>query len=83
MSLKYGPYDQRGYPTVDPEAVERFWSFHGWTRHPLDLAWEFDTRADLDAVVRIELPTAVAGDVLSSYDGTSIDYAVNLWSRSY
>ena len=41
------------------------------------------TRADLDAVVRIELPTAVAGDVLSSYDGTSIDYAVNLWSRSY
>jgi SAM-dependent methyltransferase len=79
----FGRWFARGYPTVDPEAVERFWSARGWTRYPLDLAWEFDTRADLESVVRIELPTAVADDVLSSYDGTSVDYAVNLWSRQY
>ena len=79
----FGRWFARGYPTVDAETVERFWSSRGWTRHPLDLAWERDTRADLEAVVRIELPTAVADDVLASYDGTSVDYAVNLWSRQF
>ena len=79
----FGRWVARGYPKVAPEAVERFWSSRGWTRHPLDLAWEFDTRADLEAVLRIELPTAVADHVLSTYDGTSVDYAVNLWSRQY
>ena len=68
---------------VDPAAVERFWSGRGWTRHALDLAWAFDTRADLEAVVRIELPTDLAEDVLATYDGTSLDYAVNLWSREF
>ncbi len=79
----FGRWFARGYPMVDADAVERFWSARGWTRHPLDLAWEFDSRAELEAVVRIELPTAVAEDVLSSYDGTSVDYAVNVWSRQF
>jgi len=79
----FGGWFRRGYPMVDPDAVERFWSGRGWTRHPLDLAWEFDSRADLEAVVRIELPTTVAEDVLSSYDGARVDYAVNVWSRQF
>lgn len=79
----FGGWFLRGYPTVDPEQVERFWSYRGWTRHPLDLAWEFDSRADFEAVVRIELPTELAEEVLASYDGSSVDYAVNLWSRQF
>jgi SAM-dependent methyltransferase len=79
----FGGWFARGYPMVDPDAVERFWSIRGWSRHALDLAWEFDTRADLEAVVRIELPTDVAEAVLAAYDGTSVDYAVNLWSRRF
>jgi len=79
----FGRWFARGYPMIDAGAVERFWSARGWTRNPLDLAWEFDSRADLEAVVRIELPTSVAEDVLSSYDGTSVDYAVNVWSRQF
>ncbi len=79
----FGGWFRRGYPMVDPAAVERFWSGRGWTRHALDLAWAFDTRADLEAVVRIELPTDLAEDVLATYDGTSLDYAVNLWSREF
>jgi SAM-dependent methyltransferase len=79
----FGRWFARGYPMVDPVAVERFWSDRGWSRHPLDLAWAFDTRADLEAVVRIELPTGLAEKVLASYDGTTVDYAVNLWSRQF
>jgi len=79
----FGGWFRRGFPTVDPDAVERFWSTRGWAREPLDIRWEFTSRADFEAVVRIELPTAVAEDVLASYDGCSVDYAVNLWWRDF
>jgi SAM-dependent methyltransferase len=79
----FGSWFRRGFPEVDPAAVERFWSGRGWERHPLDIRWEFASRADLEAVVHIELPTAVARDVLASYDGTGVDYAVNLWVRGF
>src|SRR5687768_13047691 len=61
----FGGWFRRGYPTVDPDAVERFWSLRGWTRTPLDIDWRFDTRADLEAVVRIEFTPAVADEILT------------------
>jgi SAM-dependent methyltransferase len=79
----FGGWFRRGFPDVDPDAVERFWTTRGWSRERLGLAWTFDTRADLEAVVRIELPTAVAEDVLRHHDGTTVDYAVNLWWRRW
>ncbi|GAB3248076.1 class I SAM-dependent methyltransferase [Nocardioides dilutus] len=75
----FGAWFRRGYPKVDPVAVERFWSTHGWTRTPVDMGWRFGSRADLEAVVRIELPTAVAESVLAEHAGLEVDYAVNLW----
>ena len=54
------------------------------SRERLEIAWTFDTREDFEAVVRIELPTAVAEDVLAEHpDATGVDYAVNLWWRRY
>ncbi len=79
----FGRWFRRGYPAVDPVAVERFWARHGWTRTPLDLAWRFDSRSDLEAVVRIELTPEVADAVLAEHEGTTVDYAVNLWSKDY
>ena len=80
----FGAWFRRGYPHLEPpEVIERFWSMRGWTRTPIDMGWRFPSRADLEAVVRIELPTPVARDVLASYDGTCVDYAVNLWVRGY
>jgi SAM-dependent methyltransferase len=79
----FGDWFRRGFPDVDPAAVERFWTTHGWSRERLDLGWAFDTRADLEAVVRIELPTALAEDVLAGHPGTTVDYAVNLWWRRW
>lgn len=77
----FGRWFRRGYPSVDPAAVERFWSTRGWTRVPLDARWSFARREDLEAVVRIELPGGVADAVLAEHTGLEVDYAVNLWWR--
>ncbi len=54
----FGRWFRRGYPNVDPESVDRFWSTRGWRRTPVDIEWRFDTRADLESVVRIEFPVS-------------------------
>jgi ubiquinone/menaquinone biosynthesis C-methylase UbiE len=79
----FGRWFARGYPMVDPVAVERFWSTNGWVRRPIDMGWSFESRSDLEAVVRIELPPAVADEALASHTGTDVDYAVNLWWRHF
>jgi hypothetical protein len=71
---------------VGPETVERFWSSHGWSRTPLDICWRFGSRADLEAVVRIEFAREVADAVLQEWTpdhGLEVDYAVNLWHRTW
>jgi ubiquinone/menaquinone biosynthesis C-methylase UbiE len=79
----FGRWFRRGYPSVDPDAVERFWSAHGWTRQPLDVEWRFDRREDLEAVVRIEFTPGLAREILTEHEGLVVDYAVNLWWRRY
>ncbi|KRF16619.1 methyltransferase type 11 [Nocardioides sp. Soil797] len=79
----FGAWFRRGYPTVDPVAVERFWAQQGWHRQQLDMRWEFATRADFEAVVRIEFDKETAAHVLSTHAGQQVDYAVNLWSKGF
>jgi SAM-dependent methyltransferase len=79
----FGTWFRRGYPEVDPTAVERFWSTHGWSRTPVDMDWRFDSRADLIAVVRIEFDAETAQWILATHTGTEVDYAVNVWSRDF
>ncbi len=79
----FGAWFRRGYPDVDHGAVARFWDGLGWERHPVDMAWTFDHRADLESVVRIEFPGEVAEEILAEHEGTEVDYAVNVWTRSY
>jgi SAM-dependent methyltransferase len=79
----FGRWFRRGYPAIDPPAVERFWARQGWTRVPLDIDWRFDDRADLEAVVRIEFTPEGAAEILAEHSGTTVDYAVNLWWRHF
>jgi len=79
----FGSWFRRGYPSVDPVRVERFWSAQGWQRKALDIEWRFSTRAELESVVRIELSEAVAEQVLAEHEVTRVDYAVNLWWKGY
>jgi hypothetical protein len=79
----FGSWFRVGYPDVDPAAVERFWSVHGWQRRPVDMVWRFAERADLESVVRIEFTGEVADRVLAGHQGLEVDYAVNLWWRRF
>ena len=79
----FGRWFRRGYPAVDPGAVERFWSTRGWRRTPLDVEWRFEHRDDLESVVRIEFTREVADAILAEHQGTTVDYAVNLWSKTF
>ena len=54
----FGSWFRRGYPGGDHAAVVAFWAAQGWEPHRVDMAWTFDAREDLEAVVRIEF----AGD---------------------
>ena len=80
----WGLWFRRGYPHLPPPAeVERFWTRRGWVLDRVDMGWRFETRADLEAVVRIELKPDVADQVLRHHEGLEVDYAVNLWSRDF
>lgn len=85
----FGRWFRAGYPTVDPVAVEGFWSSRGWSREPVLTRWRFERRADLEAVVRIEFDPVTAGAILEERHGLGpqqaleVDYAVNLWHRTY
>ena len=84
----FGGWFRRGYPDLpDPGTVERFWSTRGWTRTAVDMGWRFSSRADLEAVVRIEFDAPTADAILAEREGTevdyAVDYAVNLWSKAY
>ena len=79
----FGAWFRRGYPQVDYVETAAFWADHGWERHGVDMAWTFDSREDLESVVRIEFPASVAEDILAGHEGTSVDYAVNVWTRTW
>ena len=79
----FGRWFSRANPSYDAAAVERFWTRQGWSRERLTIAWELDSRADFEAVVRIEFSETAAEGILAEHDGTSVDYAVNLWWRRF
>ena len=80
----FGSWFRRGYPEVDPVAVERFWSTRGWTRIPVDMRWSFSLarRPGVGRAHRVQ-PAQVADAVLAEHEGTEVDYAVNVWWREF
>ncbi|WP_270887272.1 class I SAM-dependent methyltransferase [Pedococcus sp. 5OH_020] len=79
----FGRWFTRANPTYDALAVERFWHRQGWSREPLTIRWDFDSRDDFEQVVRIEFPETVAEGILAEHEGTGVDYGVNLWWRRF
>lgn len=79
----FGGWFASGFPSVDPAANARFWAAHGWSRERVTTSWDFTDRGELEAVVRMELPGAVAEQALASHTGTTVDYAVNVWWKGF
>jgi ubiquinone/menaquinone biosynthesis C-methylase UbiE len=79
----FGSWFRRWLPDHDPVAVQRFWAMQGWERDELDIRWQMDSRADFEAVVRIEFSEEVAEQILGEHPGSGVDYAVNLFWKTY
>lgn len=77
----FGRWFARHLPEHDPVEVARFWARNGFTREPLTIRWVFQRRADLEAVLRIELRPEVAEAALAEHRSLEVDYAVNLFWR--
>ncbi|WP_299038170.1 class I SAM-dependent methyltransferase [uncultured Pseudokineococcus sp.] len=79
----FGGWFARARPWHDAAAVRRFWRRHGFAERSVDVRWSMPDRAALEAVVRIELPPALADEVLAGHPGTSLDDAVAVrWRRA-
>lgn len=78
----FGAWFRRAWPDYDPSAVERFWRRQGYGVTRVDMRWQFATRPDFEAVVRIEFSQEMADRILAEHAGSAVDYAVNLWHRT-
>ena len=78
----FGSWFRRALPSYDPQEVERFWARQGWSRTPLDMRWACRSRAEFEAVVRIEFEPRLAEEILAEHPGSEVDYAVNLFWRA-
>lgn len=79
----FGRWFRTGYPSVAASSVESFFSARGWSRHPVQVRWLFESRADFETVVRVEFPPDAAGRITDGHDGVEVDYAVNVWSKAF
>lgn len=79
----FGRWFRRALPSYKADEVHRFWARQGWHREPLDIRWEQPDRKTFEAVVRIEFPPDLAAAILAEHSGTAVDYAVNLFWRSF
>lgn len=79
----FGSWFRRARPQYDVRAVETFFSSRGWTRRSVDMGWRFSRRTDFESVVRIEFAPALAARIIDEHAGLEVDYAVNLWVKTF
>jgi ubiquinone/menaquinone biosynthesis C-methylase UbiE len=79
----FGQWFRRAVPAYDPVAVERFWARQGWSRERIDMRWSFGSRADFEAVLRIEFTQTLVDGILAEHERSDVDYAVSLWWRTF
>lgn len=79
----FGEWFRRAWPTYDPLAVERWWRRQGWSVERVDMRWQHQSREDFERVVRMEFTPGMSDWILQEHKDIQVDYAVNLWWRSW
>ena len=67
----------------DADVVEGFWAAHGFTLTRVASEWRFATRADLEAVVRLEFPGELGEQLVSEHSDLTVDYVYDLYSKQF
>lgn len=69
----YGAWMRADLPHYDPVAVEKFFAARGFDMLRVDTRWEFDSRADLAAVLDIEFTPETAARARAETVGLALD----------
>lgn len=77
----YGDWMRADLPRYRPDRVERFFDRHGFTCHRVDTVWRFETRAGLEAVLRIEFTARTARRAIASVSGLTLPVGYRLHIR--
>lgn len=62
---------------------ETFWASYGFSLTKIESEWLFETRADLEAVVRIEFAKDLAEEIIKEHQGLRVGYTYCLYHRQY
>jgi len=68
-------------PPHSAQDVEAFWHAQGFTRVPVPSRWEFGSRQDVEAVLRIEFPPELADALAAEHHGLTVEYNYALYWR--
>ena len=72
LGAGYGTWFRAAWPHVDAQRVEQFWADLGFRARRLPVRWVFERRADLEAVLKIEFPEAVARTSIAATWGLEV-----------
>jgi SAM-dependent methyltransferase len=79
----FGRWFSRALPSYDPDGVDAFFAREGWSTTRHDIRWAFGSRADFEAVVRIEFAPVQADLIIAEHPGREVDYAIVVRRRDY
>ncbi len=71
------------FAKLDSDEIESFWKRQGFELTRVESEWRFESRGDLEAVVRLELPADVAEGILKEHEGLRVGYRYCLYHRNY
>jgi SAM-dependent methyltransferase len=77
----YGDWMHADLPGYDTVEVDEFFARKGFTSRQVETLWRFDTRADLDAVLRIEFSARVAARAVAEVVGLSLPVGYRVLHR--
>ncbi|MBL8165257.1 MAG: class I SAM-dependent methyltransferase [Anaerolineae bacterium] len=72
-----------GNPNAPADVVEEFWRDQGFNHERIISQWRFQTRADLEAVVRLEFGEALGAELIAEHSGLSVEYHYALYWKTY
>ena len=71
------------FQDVSADAVEGFWRDHGYSLLRIPSEWRFQTRRDLEAVVKLEFGEQLAVELLREHRGLVVEYHYCLYYRRH
>ncbi|SES36941.1 Methyltransferase domain-containing protein [Lentzea xinjiangensis] len=77
----YGPWLRADEPRYDPAAVEKFFEDNGFSLTRVTAQWRFESREELESVLRIEFSAKVAERAIASVSGLSFPVGYRLHVR--